>query len=112
MKNRERPKSAVLERMGSSAAFAWQFCAVTKGNFRNIQANSLASQLGSLKGKGKGGKVLNLLPLTPAPYPHFVGASPSPFPSPHPAILGWRTARARVSQLERVLSKGFRGENR
>ncbi|WP_414514735.1 hypothetical protein [Nostoc sp. PCC 9305] len=58
MTNRERPNSAVLERMGSIAAFAWQFYAVTKGNFRNIQA------------------------------------------------------RARVSQLERVLSKEFRGENR
>ncbi|MBN3957884.1 hypothetical protein [Nostoc sp. NMS8] len=58
MTNRERPNSAVLERMGLSAAFARQFCAVTKGNFRNIQA------------------------------------------------------RARVSQLERVLSKEFPGENR
>ncbi|MBE8968075.1 hypothetical protein IQ277_18195 [Nostocales cyanobacterium LEGE 12452] len=58
MTNRERPKSAVLERMGLSTAFAWQFCAVTKGNFWHIQA------------------------------------------------------RARVSQLERVLPKKFRGENR
>ncbi|MBD2246829.1 hypothetical protein [Nostoc sp. FACHB-888] len=59
MTNRERPKSALEERMGSSATFARrQFCAVAKGNFRNIQP------------------------------------------------------RARVSQLERVLSKEFRGENR
>ncbi|MCL6754721.1 hypothetical protein KBT16_28585 [Nostoc sp. CCCryo 231-06] len=58
MTNRERPKSAVVERMGSSATFARQLYAVTKGNFRNIQA------------------------------------------------------RARVSQLERVLSKEFQGENR
>lgn len=36
MINRKRPKSAVLERMGSSAVFAQQFCAVAKGNFRNI----------------------------------------------------------------------------
>ncbi|MDZ8259038.1 hypothetical protein [Nostoc sp. ChiQUE01b] len=36
MTNRERPKSALEERMGSSATFARQFCAVTKGNFRNI----------------------------------------------------------------------------
>ncbi|MHC0068769.1 hypothetical protein ACWATR_38910 [Nostoc sp. UIC 10890] len=45
MTNRERPKSALKERMGSSAAFAWQFCAVTKGNFRNIQARARVSQL-------------------------------------------------------------------
>lgn len=37
MINRECPKSAVLERVGSSTAFAWQLCAVPSGNFRNIQ---------------------------------------------------------------------------
>ncbi|HYW18085.1 MAG TPA: hypothetical protein VE956_02020 [Nodularia sp. (in: cyanobacteria)] len=45
MANKEHPKSAVVERMGLSAAFAWQFCAVTKGNFRNIQARARVSQL-------------------------------------------------------------------
>ncbi|MCL6750798.1 hypothetical protein KBT16_07305 [Nostoc sp. CCCryo 231-06] len=51
MINRERPKSAVVERMGSSAAFAWQFCAVTKGNFRNIQARARVSQLERVLGE-------------------------------------------------------------
>ncbi|MBW4429906.1 MAG: hypothetical protein KME50_37565 [Nostoc desertorum CM1-VF14] len=45
MANREHPKSAVVKRMGLSTAFAWQFCAVTKGNFWNIQARARVSQL-------------------------------------------------------------------
>ncbi|MBC6436034.1 hypothetical protein FM036_44050 [Nostoc sp. HG1] len=45
MTNRERPKSAVVERMGSSATFARQLYAVTKGNFRNIQARARVSQV-------------------------------------------------------------------
>ncbi|RCJ22290.1 hypothetical protein A6V25_24260 [Nostoc sp. ATCC 53789] len=110
MTNRERPKSAVLERMGSSAAFAWQFCAVTKGNFRNIQASSLASQLcmevsrGAEGQRGRGERTcisLSSAPLLPCTSADL-----------HPAILGWQTTKPCVSQLERVLSKGFRGENR
>ncbi|WP_375515664.1 hypothetical protein [uncultured Nostoc sp.] len=47
MINKERSKSAVVERMGSSAAFAWQLCAVASGNFRNILARARALQLQS-----------------------------------------------------------------
>ncbi|MBD2564919.1 hypothetical protein [Nostoc foliaceum] len=110
MINREHPKSAVVERMGLSAAFVWQFCAVTKGNFRNIQASSLASQLCMVVSRGAEGQrgrgERTCISLSSAP---LLPCSPADL---HPAILGWRTARARVSQLERVLSKEFRGENR
>jgi hypothetical protein len=51
-------------------------------NYQNVAAaSSSPSSLGGVKGKGEGGKVLNPLPL-----------NPSPFPSPHPAFLGWQTA--------------------
>ncbi|MBD2510091.1 hypothetical protein [Nostoc sp.] len=72
MKN-SKPKSAVVGRMGSSAAFAWQLCAVASGNFRNILPSSLPTQkcwgrIGErLKGKGKG--ILSLSPLPVSFYP-------------------------------------------
>jgi hypothetical protein len=107
--NRERSKSAVVERMGSSASFAWQLCAVASGNFRNIQANSLASQLcmvvsswaERLLGRGE----RTCISLSSAQEIPCTSADL------HPVILGWRTARAKVSQLERVLPKKFLGEN-
>jgi len=44
-----KPKSAVVERMGSdSVAFARQLCAVASGNFRNILSRARSSQLLSL----------------------------------------------------------------
>ncbi len=64
---------------------------------RATEPTSSPSELGGVKGKGEGGKVSNPLPLTPAPYPHFVGAPPSPFPSHHAAFLGWQTT-TRLSQ--------------
>ncbi|WDD36712.1 hypothetical protein PQG02_37075 (plasmid) [Nostoc sp. UHCC 0926] len=42
--------------------------------------SSSPSELGGVKGKGEGGKGLNPLPF-----------ALSPFPSPHPAFLGWQT---------------------
>ncbi len=48
MIKKERPKSAALERMGSSAAFAQQKVAVAEGNFRNIKARARIWQLESL----------------------------------------------------------------
>ncbi|MEH1823053.1 MAG: hypothetical protein V7L31_28920 [Nostoc sp.] len=70
MKN-SKPKSAVVERMGLSAAFAWQLCAVASGNFRNILPSRLPTQkcwvrIGEkLKGKG----ILSLSPLPVSLYP-------------------------------------------
>ena len=63
-------KSAVLERIGSSATFAWQFCAVASGNFRSILPSSLPTQkywerIGErIKGKEKGIKYLSPLSLS------------------------------------------------
>ncbi|MEH2262094.1 amino acid adenylation domain-containing protein [Nostoc sp.] len=50
--------------------------------------SSSPSELGGVKGKGEGGKVLNPLPLTP-----------SPFPSPHPAFWGWQTTSNELRQF-------------
>lgn len=66
--NRERSKSAVVERMGPSAAFARQLCAVASGNFRNILPSSLPTQkcwgrIGE-RIKGKGIKYLSPLSLS------------------------------------------------
>ncbi|MBD2415276.1 two-component sensor histidine kinase [Nostoc calcicola FACHB-389] len=47
-----------------------------------IPSSSSPSELSGVKGKGERGKVLNPLPFTP-----------SPFPSPHPAFLGWQSTR-------------------
>ncbi|MEH2291329.1 hypothetical protein [Nostoc sp.] len=46
----------------------------------DLGTSSSPSELGGEKGKAEGGKVLNPLPF-----------SLSPFPSPHPASLGWQT---------------------
>ncbi|WP_414517474.1 glycosyltransferase [Nostoc sp. PCC 9305] len=53
-----------------------------------LQTSSSPSELGRVKGKGEGGKVLN-----PLPFPL------SPFPSPHPAFLGWQTTSSKFSLL-------------
>ncbi|MCL6752542.1 hypothetical protein KBT16_16845 [Nostoc sp. CCCryo 231-06] len=48
MITRERPKSALLERMGLSTAFAQHKVAVAEGNFRNIQTRARVSQIGTV----------------------------------------------------------------
>ncbi|MEA5605805.1 hypothetical protein [Nostoc sp. UHCC 0252] len=45
MTNRERPKSALKGRMGSSATFARQLFDAAKGNFWNIQPRTRVLQL-------------------------------------------------------------------
>lgn len=99
MTNRERPKSAVLERMGSSVTFAWQFCAVMKGNFRNIQPRARVSQL-EKKAQYPGADLLRLI-----------------FPE-HTLLLGTVLGTGEdistdiTLRLNTVLSKEFQGENR
>ncbi|MEH2290531.1 hypothetical protein [Nostoc sp.] len=51
--------------------------------------SSSPSELGGEKGKGEGGKVLN-----PLPFSLF------PFPSPHPASLGWQTTSFYTPQID------------
>ncbi|MFN6559913.1 MAG: CHAT domain-containing protein [Nostoc sp. ChiSLP01] len=64
-----------------------------KSNLTDKELNSLIvsssspSELGSLKGKVEGGKGLNPLPF-----------SLSPFPSPHPAFLGWQTTSSTINR--------------
>lgn len=54
---------------------------------RGCKASSSPSELGGVKGKGEGGKVLNPLTFTL-----------SPFPRPHLASLGWQTTSSRGEQ--------------
>ncbi|MHC0062936.1 amino acid adenylation domain-containing protein [Nostoc sp. UIC 10890] len=57
-------------------------------NYWLNESSSSPSELGGVKGKGEGGKVLN--PLT---FPL------SPFPRPHLASLGWQTTSLKVTAL-------------
>ncbi|MCC5655045.1 TrbI/VirB10 family protein [Nostoc sp. XA013] len=64
------------------------------GKIAYAETNSSPSELGGVKGKGEGGKVLNPLPL-----------NPSPFPSPHPTFLGWQATSSKQSSLDPAQSQ-------
>ncbi|MEH2289788.1 MAG: hypothetical protein V7K79_20645 [Nostoc sp.] len=92
-------KPGMVEQIGSSSQPTQTVEAVSltsnpiakfslENDSKNLNATSSSpSELGGVKGKGEGGKVLNPLPF-----------SLSPFPSPHPASLGWQTTSVAVVQ--------------
>ncbi|MFN6565495.1 MAG: NHLP bacteriocin export ABC transporter permease/ATPase subunit [Nostoc sp. ChiSLP01] len=80
------PQVVWVVQSGSVAVFAvnegtrrYLFSCDSKEALFGTLLSSSPSELGSLKGKKEGGKGLNPLPF-----------SLSPFPSPHPAFLGWQ----------------------
>ncbi|WP_104902145.1 hypothetical protein [Nostoc sp. 'Peltigera membranacea cyanobiont' N6] len=99
MTNRERPKSALLERMGSSATFAWQLCAVAEGSFRNIQARTRVSEL-EKKAQYPGADLLRLILRE---HTLLLGT-----------VLGTNEDFSSdiTFRLDTVLSKEFQGESR
>ncbi|QLE43820.1 glycosyltransferase family 2 protein [Nostoc sp. C052] len=67
------------------------------GELTRQVSSSSPSELGGVKGKEEGGKVLN-----PLPFPL------SPFPRPHLAFLGWQTTSSRLTDLK---PESFLSEN-